>query len=200
MSVTAEQRAQAEAKRQRQADMVQTLSSTKSDVWEPNRTTICWRYTDSGQSRRCRRQRTREEHKPHNNQHQHLRNHRHKSWNTACICKRREHAGDESFMLPSYTSEVDLQLGRVMEKAGLAAHTCVWDPCVLVNQDTDAQLRYLLVILNSGSALQIIRQQASGVQAFRDIARRYNPRSQARALAQLQEGQCGKIRHSSLRS
>ena len=51
----------------------------------------------------------------------------------------------------------------------------------------DAQLRYLLVILTSGPALQIIRQQPSGVQAFRDLARRYNPRSQARSLAQLQE-------------
>ena len=51
----------------------------------------------------------------------------------------------------------------------------------------DAQLRYLLVMLTSGPALQIIRQQPSGVQAFRDLARRYNPRSQARSLAQLQE-------------
>ena len=42
-------------------------------------------------------------------------------------------------------------------------------------------------MLTSGPALQIIRQQPSGVQAFRDLARRYNPRSQARALAQLQE-------------
>ena len=51
----------------------------------------------------------------------------------------------------------------------------------------DAQLRYLLVMLTSGPALQIIRQQPSGVQAFRELARRYNPRSQARSLAQLQE-------------
>ena len=51
----------------------------------------------------------------------------------------------------------------------------------------DAQLRNLLVMLTSGSALQFIRQQPSGVQAFRDLARRYNPRSQARSLAQLQE-------------
>ena len=42
-------------------------------------------------------------------------------------------------------------------------------------------------MLTSGSALQIIRQQPSGVQACRDLARRYNPRSQARSLAQLQE-------------
>ena len=56
-----------------------------------------------------------------------------------------------------------------------------------VIQDMDAQLRYLLVMLTSGPALQIIRQQPSGVQAFGDLARRYNPRSQARSLAQLQE-------------
>ena len=42
-------------------------------------------------------------------------------------------------------------------------------------------------MLTSGPALQIIRQQPSGVQAFHDLARRYNPRSQARSLAQLQE-------------
>ena len=51
----------------------------------------------------------------------------------------------------------------------------------------DAQLGYLLVMLTSGPALQIIQQQPSGVQAFRDLARRYSPRSQARSLAQLPE-------------
>ena len=51
----------------------------------------------------------------------------------------------------------------------------------------DTQLRYLLVTLTSEPALQIIRQKPSGVHAFRDLARRYNPRSQARSLAQLQE-------------
>ena len=45
----------------------------------------------------------------------------------------------------------------------------------------------VLVTLTSGPALQIIRQQPSGVQAFRDLARRYSPRSPARSLAQLQE-------------
>ena len=42
-------------------------------------------------------------------------------------------------------------------------------------------------MLTSGSALQKIQQQRSGVQAFRDLATRYNPRSQARSLAKLQE-------------
>ena len=94
---------------------------------------------------------------------------------------------DWSFKLRSYVSVVDLQLGRMMEAAELAAHASVWIPSEPLNQDMDAQLRCLLVMLTSGPALQIIRQQPSGVQAFRDLARRYNPRSQARSLAQLQE-------------
>ena len=74
----------------------------------------------------------------------------------------------------------------MMEAAQLAAHANTWIPSEPLNQDMDAQLRYLLFMLTSGPALQIIRQQPSGVQAFRDLARRYNPRSQARSLAQLQ--------------
>ena len=94
-------------------------------------------------------------------------------------------SGDEStwdnwsFKLRSYVSVVDLQLGRMMEAAELAAHASVWIPGEPLNQDMDAQLRCLLVMLTSGPALQIIRQQTSGVQTFRDLARRYNPRSQA---------------------
>ena len=87
----------------------------------------------------------------------------------------------------SYVSVVDLHLGRMMEAAELAAHASVRIPSEPLNQDMDAQLRYMLVMLTSGPALQIIRQQPSGVQAFRDLARRYNPRSQALSLAQLQE-------------
>ena len=74
-----------------------------------------------------------------------------------------------------------------MEAAELAAHASVWIPSEPLNQDMDAQLRNLLVMLTSGPALQIIRQKPSGVQAFRDLARKYNPRSQARSLARLQE-------------
>ena len=84
--------------------------------------------------------------------------------------------GDWSFKLRSYVSVVDLQLGRMMEAAELAAHASVWIPSEPLNQDMDAQRRYLLVMLTSGPALQIIRQQPSGVQAFRDLARRYNSR------------------------
>ena len=69
----------------------------------------------------------------------------------------------------------------MMEAAELAdANTRI--PSEPLTQDMDAQLRYLLVMLTSGPALQIIRQQPSGVQAFRDLARRYNPRSQASSL------------------
>ena len=85
--------------------------------------------------------------------------------------------GDWSFKLPSFVSVVDLQLGRVVEAAELAAHASTWIPSEPLNQDMDAQLRYLLVMLTSGPALQIIRQQPSGVQPFRDLVRRNNPRS-----------------------
>ena len=40
-------------------------------------------------------------------------------------------------------------------------------------------------MLTSGPALQIIRQQPSGVQAFRDHDRRYNPRSQQAVVPML---------------
>ena len=98
-----------------------------------------------------------------------------------------EHVGRLECQVAFFVSVVDLQLGRMMEAAELAAHASVWIPSEPLNQDMDAQLRYLLVMLTSGPALQIIRQQPSGVQAFRDLARRYSPRSQARSLAQLQE-------------
>ena len=75
--------------------------------------------------------------------------------------------GDWSFKLRS-VSVVDLQLGRMMEAAELAAHASVWMPSEPLNQDMDAQLRYLLVMLTSGPTLEIIRQQPSGVQAIRD--------------------------------
>ena len=65
--------------------------------------------------------------------------------------------GDWSFKLRSYVSVVDLQLGQMMEEAELAAHANAWLPSVPLNQDMDAQLRYLLVMLTSGPALQIIR-------------------------------------------
>ena len=84
--------------------------------------------------------------------------------------------GDWSFKFrSSYVSVVDFQLGRMMEAAELAAHANVWIPSEPLFQYMDAQLTFLLVMLTSG------------VQAFRDLARRYNPRSQARSLAQLQE-------------
>ena len=71
--------------------------------------------------------------------------------------------GDWSFKLRSYVSVGDVHLGRMMEAAELAAHASVWIPSEPLNQDMDAQFRYLLVMLPSGPALQIIRQQPSGV-------------------------------------
>ena len=76
---------------------------------------------------------------------------------------------------------VDVQLGRMMDEAELEAHANTWLPSDPPSDDMDAQLRYLLVMLTSGSALKIMRQQPSVVQAFRDRARQYNPRSQARS-------------------
>ena len=95
--------------------------------------------------------------------------------------------GDWSFELRSYVSVVDLQLGRMMEAAELAAHASTWIPSEPLKQDMHAQLRYLLVMLTSGPALQSIRQQPSGVKALLDLALRYNPRTQSRSLARLQE-------------
>ena len=48
-------------------------------------------------------------------------------------------------------------------------------------------MRYLLVMLCAKGAIQIVRTHMSWVQAYRQLCRRYNPKSQARALAQLQE-------------
>ena len=104
----------------------------------------------------------------------------------SCLCDEST-CRDWSFKLRSCSSVVDLQLGRMMEAAELTAHASTWISSEPLNQDMDAQLRYLLVMLTSGPALQITRQQTSGVEAFRDLARRYNPRSQTPSLAQLQE-------------
>ena len=92
---------------------------------------------------------------------------------------------DWSFKLRSCVSVVDLQLGRMTETAELTTHAHTWIPSEPLNQDIDAQPKYLLAMLTRAHALQIIRQQPSGVQVLRDLARNYNPRSQARFLAQL---------------
>ena len=66
--------------------------------------------------------------------------------------------GDWSIKLRSYVSVVGLQLGRMMEEAELAAQRNGWVPSAPVNQDMDAQLRNLIVMLTSGPAVQIIGQ------------------------------------------
>ena len=84
-------------------------------------------------------------------------------------------------------SVVDLKL--IIEKAELA-HASVWIPCEPSNQDMDAQLAQVparhVDKRTRTHPTTAHRQQPSGVQAFRDLARRHNPRSQARSLAQLQ--------------
>ena len=104
--------------------------------------------------------------------------------NRLCSQATRTRGVDWSFKLRFHVSVVDLQLGRMMEEAEFAN---AWLPMIPMNQDIGAQLRYLLVMLTSGAALQIIRQKRGGIQAFRDFARRYSPCSQVRSLAQLQE-------------
>lgn len=49
------------------------------------------------------------------------------------------------------------------------------------------QLKYLLVMQTEGAALQSIRQSSGGLSGYRAMARRHNPRSQARAPTQLQD-------------
>ena len=65
-------------------------------------------------------------------------------------------------------------------KQSWPAHADVWVPRVLVNQDMDAHVRFLY-------PLQFIQQLPSGVKAFRDVVRSYDPSSQALSLAQLQK-------------
>ena len=170
MRVTAEQCAHAQAERQRPGNKQNNLLES-----------------DSRQRRRCRRQRAREKHKHHKNCSQHLRRDAESSTRVGLS---RAFSGDENtwgdwiFKLRSCVSVADLQLGRMMEEAEQASHANAWQ---LVNQDMDAQFWYLLVMLTSGPALQIIRQQPSAVQAFRYLARSVNPRLPARSLAQLPE-------------
>ena len=192
MSVTAEQWAQAEAERQRQAEMVQTLiNEVRQMGTEQNDNLQEIQRLRAEQSLSTPPVETSEgagtppQATPAG-----------RGIIDTRIGKPPVFSGDEStwsdwsFKLRSCVSVVDLQLGRMMEEVG--QHTQihgyrVWIPSEPLNQDMDVQLRYLLVMLTSGPALQITRQQPSGVQAFRDLARRYNPRSQARSLAQLQE-------------
>ena len=93
---------------------------------------------------------------------------------------------DWSFKLKAYVAAVHPGLAIVLEQAEAAAHGETWWPDEDVDLDTDQQFRYLLIIQTSEGALQIIKQTPGGVQAYRALARRYNPRCQARSLVQLQ--------------
>ena len=52
----------------------------------------------------------------------------------------------------------------MMDEAELAAHANTWPQSDPSSEDMDAQLKYLLVMLTSGLALQIIRQQTCDLQ------------------------------------
>ena len=129
MSVTAEQWVQAEAERQRQAELVQTLINEvrRLGTEQNNNLQEIQRASPAG-----------------------------RGIFDARIGKPPVFSGDEntwgdwSFKLRSYVSVVDLQLGQMMEAAEVAAHENAWLPSVPLNQDMDAQLRYLLVMLTSG--------------------------------------------------
>ena len=70
----------------------------------------------------------------------------------------------------------------------MAAHSVEWRPLEPPALAEDQQLRYFLVMMTQGAALQLVRQHtASGLEAFRALSRRYNPRSQARSLTMLTE-------------
>ena len=100
------------------------------------------------------------------------RNHRHENLEAACASGDESTWDDLSFKLRSCVSVLDLQLGRMLEAAELAAHASTGIPSEPLNQDMDAQL---------------IRQQPSGVRASRYLDRRCNPRAHACSMAQLPE-------------
>ena len=152
MSVTAEQWAQAEAERQRQAELVQTLinevrrlgTEQNNNLQEIQRLRAEQFLTNTA-SGTFRGRRSPPPAPPAG-----------RGIIDTRIGKPPVFSGDEntwgdwSFKLRSYVSVVDFQLGQMMEEAELAAHENAWLPSVPLNQDMDAQLRYLLVMLTSG--------------------------------------------------
>ena len=95
--------------------------------------------------------------------------------------------GDWSFKLRSCVSVVDLQLGRMKEAAELAAYASAWIPSEPSNQDVDKPLRYLLVMLTSGPALQIIQQQPKRSTGIPGSCSKVQSAFASPPLAQLQE-------------
>ena len=79
---------------------------------------------------------------------------------------------------------IEPTLGTMIEETELEAHADGGNPASLSAQRW-THSPDLLVMLTTGPALQILRQP-SGVQAFRYLTRRYNPRTQARSMAKLQ--------------
>ena len=91
-----------------------------------------------------------------------------------------------SFKIIAFVAATDPQFAATMEEAEAQAHNEGWAPTRAPGGERDAELRYLLVALTLGPALQIVRATAGGLQAYRALARRFNPRSQARSLTMLQ--------------
>ena len=94
---------------------------------------------------------------------------------------------DWSFKLRSYVAAITPGLGTLLEEAEVMAQSETFVPSAAPDPAEDTQLRYLLVMLCKKGAIQIVRTHMSGIQAYRQLSRRYNPKSQARALAQLHE-------------
>ena len=91
-----------------------------------------------------------------------------------------------SFKTIALVAATDPQFAATMEEAEAQAHNESWAPTRAPGGERDAELRYLLVALTSGPALQIVRATSGGLQAYRALARRFNPRTQARSLTMLQ--------------
>ena len=91
-----------------------------------------------------------------------------------------------SFKTIAFVAATDPQFAATMEEAEAQAHNESWAPTRAPGGERDAELRYLLVALTSGPALQIVRATSGGLQAYRALARRFNPRTQARSLTMLQ--------------
>ena len=95
---------------------------------------------------------------------------------------------DWAFKFKAYVGACSAHTAQLLEEAELAAHAVEWTPLDPPTAQEDQLLRYLLVMLTESAALQLVRQHpGSGVEAFRALSRRYNPRSQARSLTMLTE-------------
>ena len=94
-----------------------------------------------------------------------------------------------SYKFKAYVSLVSPLLALAMDDAEVHAHAPQWAYMGEVAPDDRAQLQFLLISCCEGPALQVIRAAGGrdGVEAYRLLCRRYNPRTASRTLARLQE-------------